>query len=269
MAPLQLPNLIPFERLSKKSSPPALAKVLSHVYSNIHENLWLVGGTALSGYYAEHRRSDDLDLFAADDRTFRNAGLLVKGLVKEGAKLTAERSSPVYYHADVSFLGHTFTVDVVIDENLHRFGKSHQAKDGVCVADISTLFSTKAACLVSRCSEKDLFDLCWILERANGFDISDLIRMGSEVDGGLTVETLLISLRGATLRKEACHFLLDGFPLTVEEVFAKIGKLRDFFIQSLLAHEERQPPSEEAASLKEILTLQRKLKKRQMPPAKK
>ena len=265
MAPLQLPKLVPFDHLSEKSSPPTLRKVLELVFSNIREKLWLVGGTALSGYYAENRRSDDLDLFAGDEATFRDTIRLVKGLGGRGAVLTSERSSPFYYHTGAEFLGHSFTIDVVLDENLHRFGSSFTAKDGVCVADIATLFSTKAACLVSRCSEKDLFDLCWILQRTKDFDMNELIRMGREVDGGLNVETLLISLNGARLRKEACHFLLQDSPLTVDGVYEKIAELRAFFIQALLDLEKKQSPSEEARTLKEALTLRRKLRQKKNP----
>ena len=163
MASLRLPNLKPFETVSQKATPSALGKTLRFIFSNVAEKLWLVGGTALSGYYAEHRRSDDLDLFAEDLSAFKSATLAVKALQKEGAVLSNERSSPFYHHADVQYCGHVFTIDCVLDENLHRVGSVNRAEDGVWVADLDTLFAMKTACLVSRCSEKDLFDLDWLI----------------------------------------------------------------------------------------------------------
>ena len=49
----------------------------------------LVGGTALAGYYAGHRRSDDLDLFVRDEAACRAAVLAVKSLVTLGAGIGA------------------------------------------------------------------------------------------------------------------------------------------------------------------------------------
>lgn len=219
-----------------------------------------MGGTALAGYYAEHRRSDDLDLFALDSQAHRGAILAVKSLTKLGAVLSNERSSPYYYHTDAQLKQHRFTADVVLDENLHRIGKAIQTKENVWVADLPTLFATKAACLVSRCSEKDLFDLDWMLSQIKNFSIADLIEAGVQIDGGLNVETLLISLKGAPLRKEACQFLLPQSKLTQEQAFGKIKDLQQKLIDLLLAYEKKLPLSQETNALSQSLKDQRKLK---------
>lgn len=260
MATLQFPTLKLRDTLSKKASPPSLAAALKFIFSNVAEKLWLVGGTALSGYYAEHRRSDDLDLFAEDAETFKLAVLAVKALQKEGAKFSNERSSPLYYHADATFMNHAFTIDVVLDENLHRIGSVQKAQDGVSVADLQTLFAMKSSCLVSRCSEKDLFDLDWMIERSENFNVGELIRLGELMDGGLNSETLLFSLQSATLRKEACHFLLPGSDMTVSDAYSKITALQKFLIKSLLEYEKKLPLSEDAQKIKQALKNQKKLK---------
>lgn len=243
MAPL-LKDIKPKERISEKTSPQPLCEALYHIFSGCNEGLWLVGGTALAGYYAEHRRSDDLDLFAMDAPTHRAVVMAVKSLSKKGALLSGERTTPTYYRANLQLQDHAFTVDVVLDEFLHQTGQAVKTEDGVWVATLSTLFSTKAACLVSRCSEKDLFDLDWIIAQIQDFKIVDLIDAGAKIDGGLNVETLLISLQGANLRKEACNFVLPPSGVTSVKAYQMISNLRKKLIHLLLAFEKEQAPSD-------------------------
>ncbi len=53
----------------------------------------LVGGTALAGFYAGHRRSDDIGLFVQDELSFAEAKLTVASLDQLGAVLTQQHSS--------------------------------------------------------------------------------------------------------------------------------------------------------------------------------
>lgn len=260
MAALRVPEIKPRGYISEKASPPALREALLYIFSQCGKGLWLVGGTALAGYYAEHRRSDDLDLFAVDPMVHREAALAVKSLKKKGAQLSNERTTPNFYHADVGFRDHKFTIDVVLDEYLHKIGQAIRAEDGVWVADIPTLFATKSACLVSRCSEKDLFDLDWMISQWKEFHVSELIRYGSQIDGGLNVETLLFSIQNARLRKEACHFLLPKSSLTVEQAYKKIVGLQKRFIKDLLEYERGLPMSPEVRALSQAYRDQKRIK---------
>lgn len=268
MASLPHATLKPRSHISTKSSPPALREALLHIFSMAAEGLWLVGGTAIAGYYAEHRRSDDLDLFAIHPEAFHAAVLAVKSLKGKGALLKRERSSPLYYHADALLQDHPFTIDVVLDENLGSIGYAKKTDDGVTVADFETLLTMKAACLVSRCSEKDLFDLDWMLKQIPGWSIADLIALGSKIDGGLSVETLLISLRGSVLRKTACSFLLPTSPFNEETAYKKIVGLQKRLVERLLSYENKLPPTLETSALAQSLKQQRELVRRK-PKAKK
>lgn len=260
MATLSFPELRPHETISKQSSPPALYEALKIIFVAVPEGLWLVGGTALAGYYAEHRRSDDLDLFAVDEIAHRSGALAVKSLTRQGAILMGERTTPNFYHADVKFKGHAFTIDVVLDENLHRIGSASRQQDGVWVADLATLFATKAACLVSRCSEKDLFDLDWILSQVRHYTAADLVEAGNKIDGGVCIETLLVVLQGAILRKEACRFLLPDAGVSVEQAYHKIVTLRKKLIQLLLEAERKMNPTDEIQALSQAVKDQKKIK---------
>lgn len=253
MAALRLSGLVPKERISTLAVPAALRQALGAIFSGSAEGLWLVGGTALAGYYAEHRRSDDLDLFAVSGPAFRAAVLAVRDLQQIGAVLSGEIASPSYFHAMVRLKGHEFTVNVVLDENLHRVGRGIPVANGMCVASADTIFAMKMAALVSRCAEKDLFDLEWFFSRCPDVAIGDLVAVGAQMDAGVTPEGLLISLKGATLRQEACGFLLPDSPMTVAQAFRKIQILRSELIEKIMRYQSAMPPSAAATAIKQAL----------------
>lgn len=250
MASLFIPDIKPFHRLSSRVCPPALEQTLKVVFAGVTGGLMLVGGTALAGYYAEHRLSDDLDLFASNPENFDLALRALRTLEKRGASFSGESRTPFYYRCQADFLNHSYTADLVVDENLHRFGKSHRTDEGVWVADLPTLFAMKIASLVSRSSEKDLYDVDWLLGRSKNFNVGELIQKGRLVDGGVTAETLLYSLQSAVLRGNACAFLPNNSKLTPQKVFQKIERLRKFLIRSLVEFEMKGPLTEEDKLLK-------------------
>lgn len=247
-------------QLFHQALPKALSEVIHFIFSSVQKELWLVGGTALAGYYAAHRRSDDLDLFAGSQETYRLAIQTVKTLTDKGAVLFQESTSSFYYHAQVNYLNHAFTLDIVLDPHLHKTGHALQADDGAWVADLSTLLAMKVAALVSRCSEKDLFDLDWLLDSIENQEIGDLIALGASMDAGVHVETLLISLKGAILREEACHFLLPDASLNIPQAYRRIENLRKKLIEKLLTYEKTLSPSPEAKALSQALKDLKKLK---------
>lgn len=260
MAIVHLKDLTPLPEISKRCTPRALQRALQHIFSQVPAGLWLVGGTALAGYYAEHRRSDDLDLFANDATTHAMAVAAVRSLAKAGAVFSGERRSPTFYHVDVVFNEHQFTVDVVLDEQIHQVGRALHTKDHIWIPDFSTLFAMKSATLVGRCSEKDLFDLDWCFAQLGTINVPAILESGATLDGGLTTETLLIGLQGATLREEACGFVLDGKDAQ-KKAFQKISALRKALIHAIRTHEIAVPPSAAVATLHRAMKEIRRIKK--------
>ena len=61
----------PDSALAARVLPAPLYRALGHVFAQGVADVMLVGGTALAGYYAGHRRSDDLDLFVRDTSAFQ------------------------------------------------------------------------------------------------------------------------------------------------------------------------------------------------------
>jgi hypothetical protein len=239
----------PESRLAAEVLPPPLYRALAHVFSQGVQGAMLVGGTALAGYYAGHRRSDDLDVFTEDPLAHKAAVLSVRSLGELHCSFASERSSARFYHAGCRLDGHDFTVQVALDPNLFAVGSGSRADDGVIVADLETLLKMKAATLVGRASEKDLYDLSWLFTHARRLDVATLIRLGQEVDGGMTGEGLLISLVGTDMRESACGFSLTESPA---DVLAAVTRVRDVLIRGVERHLRSEPAPPIAALVRAL-----------------
>jgi hypothetical protein len=258
MATIQFESIRPFNIISKTAVSQTIEDVLIHVFKHIETGLWLVGGTAIAGYYANHRQSHDIDLFASDKDTHHASLLAIQSLKQEGAIFLNEQHTPWYYRSLVKFHDYEFNIDLVLDPNVFQVGHAHKLDYGIMVADIKTLFAMKSACLVSRCSEKDLYDLHWIFTSAENVLIQDLVTLGSQIDAGLTIESLLISLRGTLLRKEACSFLLPDSAETASHVYETIVAFKNTLISRLLDYESKKPSSHDAKIILQAIRDQKK-----------
>lgn len=199
----------PDAKIAARVLPDALYRALTHVFAQQIAGCWLVGGTALAGYWAGHRRSDDLDLFVRDAAAHKAAVLAIESLVSIGATVAARQRTPQFYDATCELGGHSFTAQAVLDAGVFAVGDGFRADDGVVVASLDTLLKQKAATLVSRGSEKDLYDLKWLFAARPELSIADLVSLvsrGAQIDGGMSAESALISITGTSLRKSACEF---------------------------------------------------------------
>ena len=109
------------------------------------------------------------------------------------------------------------------------------------MAGPEALLKMKAATLVSRASEKDLYDLAWFFQQDDRLDVPTLLALGEQVDGSVNGEAVLISLIGAEPRESAC-----GFSLTrdAKEVHAEVIRTRKALIRGVEAylHDQAAPP---------------------------
>ncbi|PIT98776.1 MAG: hypothetical protein COT74_13865 [Bdellovibrionales bacterium CG10_big_fil_rev_8_21_14_0_10_45_34] len=228
--------------LAKKTLPAQLFAALEHVFSKRIYDTVLVGGTALSGFYAGHRRSDDLDLFTKSEKAQIATVKAVGSLTELGAILISERESAFFYDSTWSLRKHDFTAQVVLDERLFAVG-SFSDVGSIKIADLKTIFKMKAATLVSRCSEKDLYDLMWLFERFSEFEIKDLIESGNEVDGGVNTENMFASVAGTILRLEACDFALDK-SIRPQETYQRLLQFQKELKAQLFAYLKAMPTPE-------------------------
>lgn len=238
----------PNETLAAKTLPHPLRQSIEATFGHGLTGCALVGGTALAGFYAGHRESDDMDLFTADAVAQAMTVAAIKNLAGIGVVFSDERNSPSYFHVLGSFSGHHFSIDVVLNANIFRIGGFAQISNGVQVANLETLLMMKIATLVSRCSEKDLFDLKWLTEHYRYPDIEEWIALGQKVDAGTNAESMLISLCGAQLRHEACGFSTKfGVPST--QVLKVITAFRSELQKKLAIYLEAFPSSTAVAPL--------------------
>ena len=206
--------------LAARVLPPPLLQALRHVFAQRIDGCMLVGGTALAGFYAGHRRSDDLDLFTGSAAAFTQTILAVRTLRSLGVELHERARSNQFFRAVCQHRELAFTVDVVLDEHVSAITETNHT-DGVVVAGLSGLLAMKAATLVSRCSEKDLYDLIWLCNAFPDRELPDLIELARTVDGGVTGETLMYSIGSTSLEREACGFAVD-FGVSAAAVFRQV-----------------------------------------------
>lgn len=231
----------PSIELAKRVLPAALLKALRHVFAQRLEGCMLVGGTALAGFYAGHRRSDDLDLFTANPTSQSAAVLAARSLELIGAVVEVRQTSNVYFRVRCRLDGHVFTVDISLAPAAFEAGGSVGLEGGIVVADLDLLLTLKAAALLSRCSEKDLYDLMWILERRSAMTLADVVASASTFDAGAVPEGFLISLTGTGLDKESCGFGLKG--ASKGTVFREVSRFKAGLVRGLRVLAKKGPPS--------------------------
>ena len=232
--------------LARKVLPKPLLQALSRIFSGGLSDCVLVGGSALSGFYAGHRRSDDLDLVTRDPANFKAVTLAAKQL-----PIDQQHASAMYFRANCTLAGHAFTIDVVQDPNFFQVGRWHQLENDITVASLDTLLMCKAATLVSRAGEKDLYDLIWLFDRFPEIDLSRFLQLGQEIDAGLNAESVLLSLAGAILKEEACDFSLDP-GISKKQIYARIKSFRKQLLRELKDIKKVETPPGLAEIVKRI-----------------
>ncbi len=218
--------------LAKKTLPKGLIKSIEYVFSQGIDGCTLVGGTALAGFYFGHRQSDDMDIFTKDQAAQKAAILATKSLQSIGASLSQERSSAQYYHSLISYLDHQFTVDIVLDSNLFEVTSSEIVRPNISVLSLEGLLKTKIATLVSRCGEKDLYDLLWLFEKFPDVDYRKMIQLGAQIDSGVTGEGILISVGSAKPVLDHCGFS-QAQGVSNTKVYKRISAFRKSLLKGL------------------------------------
>ena len=239
--------------LARRVLPPPLLQSLQHLFAQGLSDCVLVGGTALAGFYAGHRRPDDFDLFTGSATAFTQAVLAVRSLRTIEVELEERSHSNQYFRAVCYHREFGFTVDVVLDVGAVSLSETNT--DGeVVVAGLPALLAIKAAALVSRCSEKDLYDLLWLCAAFPERELAELIELGRTVDRGVTGETLVYRIGSTELDRAACGFAVES-GTSAATVFACIGTFRRELLRALDLHLDHNS----ASTLRDIVRRLRKL----------
>jgi len=156
-------------------------KVLDALFAlpDVRRHFYLTGGTALSGYYYNHRLSDDLDLFTHSISIESIDRVVSKTLEADGFKIECRRQSPGYrrYLIDGSL-----QLDLVKDVDF-RAG-APELFTNIMVDCKKNIAVNKVLAIYGRLDPKDYIDLYFLIKNEN-YDILELIKLGQHKDAGL------------------------------------------------------------------------------------
>lgn len=144
------------EGYQTKAQRTLLLKIFSQELSQ--RNLFLTGGTALSVFYAVHRKSNDLDLFLLRERNLLEYTALLRSFEKV---VTTISESPAFcsyiYHSGIK-------TDYVYDKFSIAGKKNKILIEGmkINIDTLENITTNKICSVISRQEPKDIIDLTWL-----------------------------------------------------------------------------------------------------------
>lgn len=162
--------------------------------SSLKDDFFLTGGTALSGFYLEHRLSQDLDLFTVNQEiSFDNVNReLLKIASNLNLKIKNQVASPTFLQYIFLTNAEDLKVDVVKDVPIF-FGKIKK-KGGVNIDSLKNIAVNKLLAIFGRVDAKDFIDLFFILKIEKKFEFDELFSKAKQKDLGLNEFYLANSL---------------------------------------------------------------------------
>lgn len=202
---------------------PLQATVLERFFATeVGQQFYLTGGTALAAFHLHHRMSIDLDLFTLDDLALREADFLLPKLAADaGCRLGSARRTEHY--REVFFeppAADPLKIDLVRDFG-PQYGE-HLRVNQVIVDSIENIGANKLTAILGRTEPKDFVDLYFILRA--GYDFDDLVAKAQTKDLGLHPFYLAGSLRQV---RNFRRLPVTAPPLTTSELQQFILALAD------------------------------------------
>ncbi|OGH56064.1 MAG: hypothetical protein A3G34_13110 [Candidatus Lindowbacteria bacterium RIFCSPLOWO2_12_FULL_62_27] len=151
---------------------------------------FLTGGTALSVFYLQHRRSDDLDLFTlSGDRFSEVRGILQAVIHETGGTWEADRTAPHFHRGVWRPVGDPAGVKIdMVWETAVQAVEKKKMFGPYAVDGPEDICANKFCTLLSRSELRDAIDL-FFLDRS-GLRILDHFPAAQKKDAGLTREIL-------------------------------------------------------------------------------
>lgn len=181
---------------------------------------YLTGGAALAGFYLEHRRTNDLDLFTTEDALESGERALEEAAHELGATVERLQTTPDFRRRLVRRSDAALVVDLVRERVLA--GQRPKVQRGIITLDsMEEILANKLCALLSRAEVRDLVDVI-ALERA-GLRIEEVLPDAMRKDGGLTPAQLAWVLSELRIGDDA---RVPG-GLSVEELRNRLDSLID------------------------------------------
>ena len=148
------------EGYQTKAQRTLLLKIFLQEFSQ--RNLFLTGGTALSVFYAVHRKSNDLDLFLLKEKNLLEFTALLRSFEKVMTTISESPSFCSYiYHSGIK-------TDYVYDRFSIAGRKNKILIEGLKlnIDTLENIATNKLCTVISRREPKDIIDLTWLFMNA-------------------------------------------------------------------------------------------------------
>ncbi|TSC90394.1 MAG: hypothetical protein G01um10145_66 [Microgenomates group bacterium Gr01-1014_5] len=142
--------------------------------TDIVNNFYLSGGTALAEYYLQHRLSEDLDFFCMEEVDPMNIQVSLKSLQKEARidKIDFQQS----FNRNLFFLHHKEGV-IKTEFTYYPFTQIEQPKviNGIKVDSLIDIATNKTFTIYQQPSSRHFIDL-YLIIKTKGWEFKDLIK---------------------------------------------------------------------------------------------
>lgn len=195
-------------------------KAFSH--SQINENFFLTGGTALSAFYLQHRYSEDIDFFTEQEQMVPRVVPIVKNIsTLVNGRVEIAREFTTFVEAFLSRGAETIRLHFAQDApyRLQKIVKNEE--HGVYVDNELDIACNKLSALFDRYAEKDFVDVYFLSREFMPFD--KLFEHARKKHGGMDEYWLAMALKNVDKIAELPRMIK---PVTIED-------LQEFFYQQV------------------------------------
>lgn len=194
---------------------------------------YLTGGTALTEFYLQHRYSDDLDFFTAEDFPHIEVEKFIKTLkIKLSAKFVSYKK---LYDRRIFIFQFENKPELKIEFSLYPFKQIKQFENfgGISVDSLEDIATNKLMAMIDRNEPKDFFDLYFLLDKH-----FNLMRLVENINKKFSFKIDLLTL-GSELAKvrhlnlEMIRPIINANNEEIKLFFEKqASTLREYVLQS-------------------------------------
>lgn len=202
---------------------PFQSEVLNAFFAmEVGRDFFFTGGTALAGFYFQHRLSDDLDFFTVSDAALPRAREEMEVLASAlSLTLESRASAPHFQRFRLTRPGLApLQLDLVRDIDV-QIGQ-HRWFDAIIVDALENIGANKVGAIFGRTEAKDFVDLYFLLEA--GLNLRELIAHAKQKDGGVTEFWLAEMMRQVEWLK---HLPVMLKPVSLDSLKAYFLQLAD------------------------------------------
>lgn len=173
-----------------------LQKKILFLFSKIHdkEAFYLTGGTALSEFFLQHRRSNDLDFFTHVEELVLPFGQkLEESLRKEALKVERLRGFHSFMELSVSSENDSTVIHFALDSPF-RFEQPSDLKEipGIKIDSLIDISTNKLLALFGRAELRDFLDVYFLIKERYTKD--ELIEKSAQKDLGFDLYWLGVAM---------------------------------------------------------------------------